>query len=300
MIIWRFTDGKLGHENQTAGLVSALRAIQGDVTVIDIPVCTLPTSGTLLFRAFFRKKIVQFPPEKPDLIIGAGHKTHIPMVVAKSQCGGKNVVLMRPSIPMGLFDLVVTPKHDNIPLRENVIETEGALNVVQFVENKNMDIGLMLIGGASPHYSWDDVGIANQIKQITDQESDVEWTLTTSRRTPEKLLNMLRDIQIKVVPFKDTNNDWIASHYAQSGQIWVTPDSVSMVYEALSSGAVTKVFYLSPSSTASRVRNGVDELIQNKALQPFDLWKNDSTIEHSSCYFNEAARIAEHIKEHLL
>ena len=99
---------------------------------------------------------------------------------------------------------------------------------------------------------------------------------------------------------KDTNNDWIASHYAQSGQIWVTPDSVSMVYEALSSGAVTKVFYLSPSSTASRVRNGVDELIQNKALQPFDLWKNDSTIEHSSCYFNEAERIAEHIKEHLL
>jgi len=300
MIIWRFTDGKLGHENQTSGLVDALHALQQDITVFDIPIATLPSSRMLLLKAMFRKKIIEFPSEKPNLIIGAGHKTHIPMVVAKSQCGGKSVVLMRPSIPMGLFDLVVAPKHDNVPLRENVIQTEGALNDVQFVENKNMDIGLMLIGGESPHYSWDDVGIANQIKQITEQEPEVDWTLTTSRRTPEKLLNLLREIRIEVVPFEETNNEWMASHYAQSGQIWVTPDSVSMVYEALSSGAVTKVFFLAPTSKESRVRNGLNELIQNNSLQPFELWQKDSMVQHSPCYFNEAARIADHILEQLL
>ena len=299
MIIWRFTDGKLGHENQSAGLVSALRRTQ-KVNLIDFPFDILPSSCVLLLKSMFRSNIKEFSKPKPDLIIGAGRKTHIPMVVAKARCGGKLVVLMRPSIPMRLFDLTVAPKHDNVPLRENVIESEGALNAVEFVENKNKNIGLMLIGGESSHYRWDGTRIANQIKQITEQEPEVDWTLTTSRRTPENFLNLLREIQIEVVPFDETNNEWMASHYAQSGQIWVTPDSVSMVYESLSSGAVTKVFSLDPLGRESRVRTGLHSLIQNDAVTSFDSWKTDPTIEHVPIGFNEAARIADHILEQLL
>ena len=108
MIIWRFTDGKLGHENQTSGLVAAL-GLKRDSRVIDVPIASLPSSPKLLLLALFRRKISDFPSEKPDLIIGAGRATHIPMVVAKSQCGGKSIVLMRPSIPFKLFDLIVAP-----------------------------------------------------------------------------------------------------------------------------------------------------------------------------------------------
>ena len=298
-IIWRFTDGKQGHENQTAGLVTALKNKRA-VSVFDIQIGTLPSTPLLLLKALFRLTINQFPAEKPDLIIGAGHKTHIPMVIAKSMCGGMLVVLMRPSIPMRLFDLVVTPKHDNVLLRENVIESEGALNAIEFVENKNKNIGLMLIGGESSHYRWDDTRIANQIKQITEQEPEVDWTLTTSRRTPANFLNLLREIQIEVVPFDETNNEWMARYYAQSGQIWVTPDSVSMVYEALTSGAVTKVFSLEPKSNESRVRKGLEVLIHNESVQSFELWKQGSDKQCSPIHFNEAARIADHILEQLL
>ena len=299
MIIWRFTDGKLGHENQSAGLVSALRRTQ-KVNLIDFSVDILPSSCVLLLKSMFRSNIKEFSKPKPDLIIGAGRKTHIPMVVAKAMCGGKLVVLMRPSIPMRLFDLTVAPKHDNVPLRENVIESEGALNAVEFVENKNKNIGLMLIGGESPHYRWDGTRIANQIKQITEQEPEVDWTLTTSRRTPEKLLNLLRELQLEVVPFDETDNEWMARHYAQSGQIWVTPDSVSMVYEALSSGAVTNVFTLQSKKKQSRVIIGLDELINNGCVYTFDQWKLDPSIQKAPVFFNESARVADYILEQLL
>ena len=299
MIIWRFTDGKLGHENQTDGLVAAL-GDRENVRVFDIQVDMLPSTRRLLLNALFRKKIKGFPAELPDLLIGAGRKTHIPMVIAKSQCGGKLVVLMRPSIPMRLFDLTVAPKHDNVPLRENVIESEGALNAVEFVENKNKNIGLMLIGGESSHYRWDDTRIANQIKQITEQETEVDWTLTTSRRTPANFLKLLREIQIEVVPFDETDNEWMARHYAQSGQIWVTPDSVSMVYEALSSGAMTNVFTLQSKKKQSRVIIGLDELINNGCVNTFDQWKLDPSIQKAPAFFNESARVADYILEQLL
>ena len=296
MIIWRFTDGKLGHENQTSGLVTAL-GNKHEVRVIDIRVDALPSSRMLLLKALFRKKIIEFPTQQADLLIGAGRKTHIPMVVAKSQFGGKSVVLMRPSIPMGLFDLVVTPKHDHIPPRKNLVETVGALNSVRFVKDKDPKQGLVLIGGESPHYVWDDEEIANQLKEITRRDHNVAWTLT--RRTPETFLQLLQNVPIEVVPVEQTDQQWMTEHFSKSGQIWVTPDSVSMVYEALSSGAVTKAFSLKPTIKESRVRNGLDALIKSGDVITFMDWIQNSSKDQKPCFFNEASRIADHILEHL-
>ena len=136
MIIWRFTDGKLGHENQTAGLVTALKNKRA-VSVFDIQIGTLPSTPLLLLKALFRLTINQFPAEKPDLIIGAGHKTHIPMVIAKSMCGGMLVVLMRPSIPIRLFDLVVTPKQDMARI-EQELEPYSAYLPLRYIDEKDL------------------------------------------------------------------------------------------------------------------------------------------------------------------
>jgi mitochondrial fission protein ELM1 len=128
----------------------------------------------------------------------------------------------------------------------------------------------------------------------------VEWTLTTSRRTPESFLQFLQQVQIQIVPVEETDQEWMSQHYAESKKIWVTPDSVSMVYEALTSGAVTKVFSLEPKSNESRVRKGLEVLIHNESVQSFELWKQGSNKQCSPIHFNESARIADHILEQLL
>ena len=299
MIIWRFTDGKLGHENQTSGLVAAL-GLKRDSRVIDVPIASLPSSPKLLLLALFRRKISDFPSEKPDLIIGAGRATHIPMVVAKSQCGGKSIVLMRPSIPFKLFDLIVAPEHDSVSLNERVIESVGVLNPVQFVENKDQHKGLMLIGGESSHFVWDDARIANQILHIAEHNPQLRWTLTTSRRTPESFLQHIKEVPVEIVPVEETDQKWMQAQFASSGQAWVTPDSVSMIYESLSSGATTKIFSLEPTMRESRVRRGLEALLENDSIITFEKWKQDPTKKQTSRYFNESSRVADFILEHLL
>jgi len=200
---------------------------------------------------------------------------------------------------MRLFDLVVAPKHDNIPIPKNIIETNGVLNSVQFIENKNLQQGLMLIGGESSHFVWDDIAIANQITQIIECDQHVDWTLTTSRRTPESFLQLLQEVSLRIVPVEETDKDWMNEHFASSGQIWVTPDSVSMVYEALSSGAITKVFHLDPTSKGSRVRGGLDVLIENGSVVSYEQWEQNPLTQQSPVFFNEAARVADYILEHL-
>ena len=119
--IWLFKDGKLGHEKQTLGLIQALKEF------FDVDTTTYQTSTSTykkikrLLRATSRKA------DKPDLILGAGHQTHIPMLAARLKTRTRIVVLMKPSLPKSWFDLVVVPKHDNIQPRSGIFITNGAI-----------------------------------------------------------------------------------------------------------------------------------------------------------------------------
>ena len=51
---------------------------------------------------------------KPDIAIGAGHKTHLYLLAIKRCFGAKIVVILKPSLPLKFFDLCVIPKHDDV------------------------------------------------------------------------------------------------------------------------------------------------------------------------------------------
>ena len=300
MIIWKFNDGKPGHENQTNGLVAALNSTQ-EVQVFEVPIIGLPK---LLFCWLIRKTPAAFPTQKPDLIIGAGRRTHITMVVAKSLCGGKTVVLMRPSLPFSLFDLIVAPEHDAVPPRNNVIEVKGVLNAVPFVNSKDNTEGLILIGGASSHFTWDSKEIIDQISEVIEHDGVMTWVLTTSRRTPEGfeqlLLDRIKSENISVVPFDETNHDWMMEQFSRADHIWVSPDSVSMVYEALSSGATVRVFSMdSLHKNQSRVAKGLNDLIEQKYVSTFKKWETDPSCSSNPKQFNESDRVAKFVMEQL-
>lgn len=289
--IWKCIDGKQGHVSQSDGLISAIKASH-EVAESVIDVRKMPSAFSMLFHWVFRKRPTMLPSNVPDLIIGAGHRTHSTLLLAKSLCGGRSVVLMKPSLPLKRFDYVIVPKHDVLQPRVNVIETQGALNAVPFVHDKDLRKGLMLIGGESKHYEWEDERVAQQVKEIVEQDASVSWTLTTSRRTPDSFLQFLEGVPLAIVPFEETDATWLLNQYEVSGKVWVTPDSVSMVYESLSSGAVTNIFSLSPSAATSRVRAGLEKLVENKTVCSFDDWDQNPKQEQTPVAFNESARVA--------
>ena len=133
------------------------------------------------------------PLPKPDLIIGAGHATHPTLLAARRAHGGRAVVLMKPSLPRRCFDLCILPRHDGVAADAHTLVTDGALNRVRPATASDANHGLILIGGASPHFEWDSDAIQVQIKSLLARTPDMQWTLATSRRTPANFLALLPD-----------------------------------------------------------------------------------------------------------
>ncbi len=184
LIVWLVTDGKPGHENQSRGLAEALaRATLCEVFTLP----ALPAWRAAL--AWLSKRFAGQAALAPDLIIGAGHRTHLTLLAARRARGGRAVVLMKPSLPRSCFDLCIVPQHDGIGADAHTLLTEGAINRVTPSAERDESRGLLLIGGTSPHFEWDSGAIQTQIRSIVTRTPEIRWTLTTSRRTPADFLS---------------------------------------------------------------------------------------------------------------
>ena len=292
-VVWAFTDAKAGHENQTRGLLAALARRQP----VDARWIRVPAYASVLSSLMTRRFLpgVGLPP--PDLLIGAGHRTHLPLLAARRAHGGRTIVLMKPSLPRAWFDLCVIPEHDDVS-GANVLSTRGALNPVE-PGQKNARAGLILIGGPSRHHGWSETDILSQVETIVASEKNVHWTLTTSRRTPSATTTRLRVLSFKnltVVPATETGPGWLSEQLTGAAQAWVTEDSVSMVYEALTAHAATGLLRV-PAKRASRVARGVATLIRDGLVTRFANWQGGKKLEAPAAPFNEAARVAAWIGE---
>jgi len=228
----------------------------------------------------------------PNIIIGAGHGTHLPMLSARRARNGKIIVLMKPSLPLSFFDFCIIPKHDLPPEKDNVITTTGALNPIQFNEENTPNMGLILLGGPSKHYQWDGELIINQIETIVTNNSKIKWIIADSPRTPEEILTRLVEMvgeNIKVLNYSETDTKNIHEFIFKSNYIWVSEDSVSMIYESLSSGASVGLLEI-PQKRKTRISNAINTLINENQLTTFGAWKVSKTLRTNSFKFNEAER----------
>lgn len=267
--IWRFTDGKRGHENQTLGLVKALE------TMVSVETANLPqsdTNGNILnwMRGVFK------PGEnlaKPDLLLGAGRRTHLPLLAAKRSLGAPALVLMLPAPWLRPhFDLCLVPEHDGAKA-SNILHTCGTLNAVIPRGMHNPKFGLILIGGTSRHHRWDGSAMVDNVQNVIAQNPAVHWKVTTSRRTPRETVQALLGLEeanVEVFPVEKTNLNWVPNELAASAVSWVSEDSVSMVYESLTSGAVTGILPVPRRSLPSRVTRGLDSLVINGLVKRLD------------------------------
>ena len=259
LIVWRLVDGKPGHEKQTLGLAQALlEKRHGECITLRVP---------SRFQSWMNWITGRFPAgtslPPPDLILSAGHATHFALLAARRAFGGRAIVLMKPSLPCSLFDLCLIPEHDQPPSEEGVIATRGVLNNLVDRHLQEPTRGLLLIGGPSPHFAWDSDAIRRQVIQLTEKFPDIRWVLTTSRRTPSDFLDGLGALPaIECIPAEKTSPGWLEKQMDRAMEAWCTPDSVSMVYEALTAGCRVGLLEL-PAVAGSRVADGVKILVSD-------------------------------------
>lgn len=295
IVIWLFTDGKPGHENQSQGLVNALSRLV-PVEVVRLP--ALPFWKTLVGKLLHKNFILNLAP-KPDLLIGAGHATHSALMLLRWLYKAKSILLMKPSLPIFLFDLCLIPEHDGAVDAKRVIATKGVLNKIDSTADKKINQGMMLIGGPSTHYRWNHVELIDQIMQILSAMPHIEWIIADSRRTPEETKQGLHGLvaeKVKYVPVELTDKSWLPAKLAESRYCWVTEDSVSMLYEALT--AKNHVGLLSvPQVKQSRISKGVEVLLNEGFVKTFQQWHVDENLDDTHFMASEADRCAKEIVE---
>ncbi len=293
-VVWCITDGKLGHMKQVQGLVQAMAKL---IPVRAVEIRARSSWQTLL--SALRGRYApgeQLPP--PDLIIGAGHGTHLNILAAQRAYGGKTVVLMKPSLPRQWFDLCLVPDHDGVDAASNIITTHGVLSLARPATSKDPHAGLILLGGISKHFDWETGRLVLSIHRLARETPQVQWLLTMSPRTPAATLEAIQRLKLpnlQVMPLQQTPAGWLEEKLATASQVWVTPDSVSMLYEALTAGCSVGVFNLK-AKRMSRVVRGLEKLRESGWVKCYRRWQPGSLLPQMAEKIDEAGRCALWIK----
>ena len=273
MKIVAFFDGRPGHEKQTRGILKALDAL-----------CPLRVEEVCISQDRWLNNILStgdtFVFHGADLLLGTGAATHAPMLAAKLRHRLPVATAMTPDwLWRWAFDLCFVPVHDGVNEAKNVFPTIGPPTPLTDQGRHETGRGLILVGGADPKsHSWPDKEIIENIVRILRREKDITWHISSSPRTPaetEMALGRLPEQfpNCRFFPYKETPSGWVENEYQASGQVWVTADSISMVYEALSAGCVVGLLPVPWRQPGNKFQRSADYLAEHGFIRLWVDWR---------------------------
>jgi len=220
---------------------------------------------------------------KPDIIISCGASAAGVNYVLSRDNYARSIVIMRPSfLSVRRFDLAIIPEHDSPPLRKNVLVTKGALNLIDEKYLKEQGerlsqasgikcqasgncIGL-LVGGDTKDFSLSREDIFEVIKQVktASKKFHMDILATTSRRTSTEIEGVIKqelkgypDCKLLVIANERNVPEAVGGILALSRFVIVSPESISMISEAASSGKYIIVFKSYVSNRHNRFLNNL-------------------------------------------
>ena len=296
-------DGRPGHEKQTEGILKALeKYVPVEITYLKIK-SSLFSDFISWLKTFFRFCWRDIKTDDVDFVMGTGTHTHPHVIKIGNACGAKKIICMSPaSFLIKRFDLCFVPNHDRLKPGKNVFLTLGPPNIS---ENKNIhknDKGLILIGGRDDKsHVWDSDKILGYIEKIVSSAPvNMNWTISSSPRTPvemEKKISCLTDHMEKVsfFCFSDTQKGWVEKQYDASNIVWVTADSMSMIYESLTAGCTTCVLPMEWKQKVNKFSFSEQYLYEKKIVISYDEWIRNREYAQCGKSINESDKCAKEI-----
>ena len=304
-----FLDGLPGHEKQSKGIIQALTTLtQTTVRYIHLPAQDF---HSVLFNwlryvvsrttSLAGKHQVPASESRVDLIIGVGAHTHIAMALFKQRYGGKVVTCMPPSLfYLKEIDLYCIAMHDRVRTSGKVFRTIGPPNTALFLNKHDKKKGLILVGGIDEKsHIWSSQDLVSKIAAILKSRSDIQWTIASSRRTPKEMEVLISDLvrlhpNVKFLRPLDTPAGWIEERYAECFNVWVTADSISMVYEALTAGCRVGILPVQWKKRGSKYEKGINYVLSEGWAVSYDQ-RQEGKMPTLRGSLDEASRCAEEI-----
>jgi hypothetical protein len=270
------SDGRPGHENQSVGLAEAIARRNGArVEVVRF------AKGDWLGRRYGKAVAGD---ARVELLIATGHKTHLTLALAARKLGAKSVVIMSPTWPLWFFDLCLVPQHDlsaDRPSHPRVVPTFGALNRVPEKLPPKQARGVVLIGGPSKAHGWAAEALLPAIVTVVKANAKLAWTISDSRRTPAGFLQQLRQERLaaEIISHTQTQPDWLPAQLGAAEEAWVTEDSVSMIFEAVTAGSRTGILPAPARKPKADPVRAIRQLVQAGHATDYETWtRNDRQL----------------------
>ncbi len=299
-------DGRPGHEKQTQGVIAALTRLTPVVATYEKlpqPSSVIGLKNWIVYLGTLGFKILQQTgSDAVDLIIGTGASTHIPMLRLKGRSHARIVTCMTPDpLLLRKIDLCLVPHHDQPRQRANIFTTIGPPGLPARTRLSDSRHSLILVGGRDEKsHVWQTAGLLAQIEALLTREPELTWTITSSPRTPSECEDRLQAMaqaypQVTFFRAQDTAQGWVEAAYAQNATAWVTADSVSMIYEALTAGCRVGVLPVKWKNPDNKFQKSIDYLDCRQMVMLFENWMKSERYNILPAVLDEASRCAEEI-----
>jgi mitochondrial fission protein ELM1 len=240
-ILW-IKDNKKGHLKQVKALLDEIKKI-----------LNVNISEFEIEKKILKKSIPSSIVQSTHLVIGAGHSVYPYLLKSKKKNPDiKSVAILSPTYFKKRFDLICAPFHDMHKLNKHkhVLYFDGSLALKS---NKKSDdkIGMIAIGGKNKYFKFDKENLIKQIQYIITLYPNKYWYIFNSRRTPKNFLSEIHEqlefISKKITYVDHRDDSYKFDEYIEKSSIKIiTPDSMSMIYESLSTNGETILFSLFP------------------------------------------------------
>ncbi len=337
------TDNKKGHTNQSWAVAQLLpnpritfislqykskihHLILSLLTYIPLPKFLISFFLTQNLKKDSTQKIISAPCQ---MVISTGSSLNAPNLFLSKLKSAKSVVIMSPSWGWKRhYDLQIVPKHDTTSLfylkRSNRLITLGAptliceKNLKENAQKLSMTLKLpsqkyisIFIGGNSSHHTLTGTAIHSLVQKLNRiiQEKELHLLITTSRRTPKDISQILKNtfshhprcpLLMIAEDSPSQPENFISGMMGLAELILVTEDSISMISEAAGSGKKVIVIQTDPNQKKSKHRKFIQELAQEgyieftplPLLDKIIIQKLESTIPHKVLNNNSPIREA--------
>ncbi len=205
-----------------------------------------------------------------DVVISCGSSTVAANIFLKNENSAKGIVIMKPGLGRaGKSDLIILPGHDEpYRLRRNMLVTDAAPNrIITAVKGEGLGVkGLgLLIGGDAKNFKLEKQDVEKVIDGVLKiaEDMDRDIFISTSRRTSSEIDSLLKE-RLKgnkrcrlLVIANDKNIKGAVQKILDSSElVVVSPESISMISEAVSAKRRVVVFGVKGEASNHSLRSG--------------------------------------------
>lgn len=236
MSILIISDGKAGHFNQS---IAFAKLKNEDYKIIEIKNNYKFLTYILdFFGIFINLYSINIKNENYKAVVSTGSSTYYTNKYLAKTLQIKSIAIMLPKgFKYSDFDFILANSHDNPPKAKNIIELPINLSTSEpkgFLQKQDKKSLGIIIGGNNKVFEMNKQSIKKELDSIFEKFSEYLKYITTSRRTPKEIDDLIKNysFEYEVIYSKNPDTNPIPDFLNICDELFITIDSTSMLSEA--------------------------------------------------------------------